>query len=142
VKLGKDPKLPQNLRPVSSLSTASKLFEKVILKIVQRNIEERGLLNASQFGFRARQSTTLKCMRLIDHVTLNFSSNMSTAVVCLDIKKAFDTMWHLGLLYTLSKLKFSISLIKLISSFLSWRKFRVSVKGETSTPRDIQAGVP
>jgi hypothetical protein len=39
-------------------------------------------------------------------------------------------------------LKFSAILIKLISSFLSQRKFRVSVKGEMSMPRDIQAGVP
>jgi hypothetical protein len=44
--------------------------------------------------------------------------------------------------YKLLELKFSISPIKLISSFLSQRKFRVSVEGEMSTPRDIQAGVP
>jgi hypothetical protein len=58
-----------------------------------------------------------------------------------DTEKAFDKTWYLGLLYKLSELKFSISLIKLISSFLSQRKFRVLVKGELSTPRDIQAGV-
>jgi hypothetical protein len=46
-KAGKDPKFPQNLRPISLLSTTDKLFEKVILKILQTHIEERGLLNAS-----------------------------------------------------------------------------------------------
>jgi hypothetical protein len=65
---------------------------------------------------------------------------MSTAAVFLVIEKASDT-WHLGL-YKLWELKFSISLIKLISSFLSQRQFRVSVEGERSTPRGIQAGVP
>jgi hypothetical protein len=54
----KDPKFPQNLHPTSLLSTKGKLFEKFILKIVQRHNDERGLLNASQFGFRARHSTT------------------------------------------------------------------------------------
>jgi hypothetical protein len=39
-------------------------------------------------------------------------------------------------------LEFSINLIKLISSFLSQRKFRVSVEGEMSPPREMQAGVP
>jgi hypothetical protein len=39
----KDPKFPQNLRLIGFLSTAGKLFEKVILKIVQRHIEERVL---------------------------------------------------------------------------------------------------
>jgi hypothetical protein len=67
---------------------------------------------------------------------------MSTAAVFLDIEKAFDTTWQPGLLYKLSKLQFSTSLIKLIASFLSQRKFRVSVEGEMLTPRFMQAGVP
>jgi hypothetical protein len=138
----KDPQFHHNLCPIILLSTTGKLFEKVILKIVQRHTEERGLFNGSQFGFLAHHSTTLQCMRLTDHVTLNFNSDMSTAAVFMDIEKAFDTTWHLGLLYKLSELTFSISLIKLIHSFLSQRKLRVSVKGEMSTSRDIQAGVP
>jgi hypothetical protein len=75
-KPGKNPKSPQNLRPINLLSATGKLFEKVILNIVQKHIEEKSLLNASQFGFRARHSTTLQCMRLTDHVTghLNGSS--------------------------------------------------------------------
>jgi hypothetical protein len=98
-----------------------KLFKKVILKIVQRYIEERGLLNASQFRLHACHSTTLQCMRLMDHITLNFNISMSTAAIFLDIEKAFDITWHLGFLHKLSKLKFSSSLIKLISSFISHR---------------------
>jgi retron-type reverse transcriptase len=62
--------------------------------------------------------------------------------VFLDIGKAFDTIWHSGLLYKLSKLEFSTSLIKLIGSFLSERKFSVPVESEMSTPREVQAGVP
>jgi hypothetical protein len=45
------------------------------------------------------------------------------AVVFLDIEKALDTTRNLGLQHKLSELKFSISLIKLISSFLSQGKF-------------------
>jgi hypothetical protein len=71
-------------------------------------------------------------MRLTDHVALNFN-NMSTAAVFLDIEKAFDTTWHTGLLYKLSKMDFSTSLFKLISS--------VSMEGEMSMPRIMQAGV-
>jgi hypothetical protein len=81
-------------------------------------------------------------MRLTDHVNLNFNNRWSTAAVFLDIEKAFDTTWHSGFLYKLSKLEFSISLIKLIGSFLSQRKLRVSVEGEMSTPRVMRAGVP
>jgi hypothetical protein len=78
-KPGKDPKFPQNLRPISLLPSTGKVFEKVILEIVKRHIRENNLLNASQFGFRARHSTTLQCMRLADHLALHFNNNMSTA---------------------------------------------------------------
>jgi hypothetical protein len=53
---------------------------------------------------------------------------MSTAAVFLDIEKDFDTTWHPGLLYKLSNLRFLTRLIKLISSFLSQWKFRISVE--------------
>jgi hypothetical protein len=49
--------------------------------------------------FRANHNTTLQCMKLTDHVTLNFNNKMSTAAVFLDIEKAFDILWHPGLLY-------------------------------------------
>jgi hypothetical protein len=87
-KPGKDPKLPQSLGPISILPTTGKLFEKVILKIVQRHIENKGSLNACEFGFRARHSTTLQCMRLTDQVTLNLNNKMSTTAVFKDIEKA------------------------------------------------------
>jgi retron-type reverse transcriptase len=75
-------------------------------------------------------------------VTLHFNNKMATAAVFLDIEKAFHTTWHPGLLYKLSKLEFSANVIKLLGSFLSKRQFRVSVEGEMSTPREMQAGVP
>jgi hypothetical protein len=68
-------------------------------------------------------------MRPAGHITLNFNNNMSTAAVFLDIEKAFNKTWNSGLLYKLSELTFSISLIKLIASFLINRKFKVLVEG-------------
>jgi hypothetical protein len=55
---------------------------------------------------------------------------VSTAAVFLDIDKAFDTTWHPGLLYNLSKLHFSEIWVKLLISILSNWKFQVSVEGE------------
>ena len=57
------------------------LFQKVIYNIIQKHIDDRNLLNASQFGFRACHSMTLQCMRLTDHVNLNFNNKLSTAAV-------------------------------------------------------------
>jgi hypothetical protein len=116
-KPGKDPQFSQNLPQISLLPLTGKVFEKVISEIVKRHIGERKLLNASQFGFRARHSTTLQCMRLADHVTLNLNNNMSTAAVFLDIEKALDTTCHPLLLCKLSKLQFSTNLISLLAHF-------------------------
>jgi hypothetical protein len=79
-KPGKDPKFPQNLRPISLLLTTGKIFDKIILRIIQRHIEVNNTLNPCKFGFRALHSATLQCTRLTDHVTLNFN-NMSTVAV-------------------------------------------------------------
>jgi hypothetical protein len=75
-------------------------------------------------------------MRMTDHVTLNFNNSFSMAAVFLDFRKAFDTTRYPGLVYKLSKLHFSFSLIKLISSFLSNRKFRAMV--EDNLPRPLK----
>jgi hypothetical protein len=81
-------------------------------------------------------------MRLTDHINSIFTNNLYMATACLDNEKAFDAPWCLGLIHILLTLQFSISLINLIGSLLSQRKFRVSAEGEMSVPRDIQAGVP
>jgi hypothetical protein len=66
-----------------------------------------------------------------------FNNNMSTAVVFLDIEKAFETTWSSGLLYKLSELEMSTSRIELIVSFLTDRKLRLLMEEEFSTPREI-----
>jgi hypothetical protein len=64
------------------------------------------------------------------------------AAVFLDIKKAFDTTWYSSLIYKFLKSEFSTSLIKLIASFLTDRKFEVLAGSELSTPRKIAAEFP
>jgi hypothetical protein len=109
LKQSKEPNFPENLRSISLLSTTGKLFEKVILEILQRHTEKIDLLNESQFAFRTRHSSTLLYMRHTDQVSLNFNNSMSTAAVFMDIEETFHKIWHFGLLYKLSTLQFSIS---------------------------------
>jgi hypothetical protein len=79
-------------------------------------------------------------MRLTDQLPLNFNNKVYPAAVFLNIEQTFDTTWQPGLLYKISKLHFSTSLVKPIRSFLSKRKFKVSVEADMSTPRKIQEG--
>ncbi len=63
------------------------------------------------------------------------------AVFC-DISKAFDRVWHKGLIYKLQVLGISGHLLNWFSSYLSERKQRVVLPGVHSSLNVIKAGVP
>ena len=60
----------------------------------------------------------------------------------LDISKAFDRVWHAGLLYKLNSYGISGQIFGLISSFLSNRRLRVVLYGKSSKEYLVNAGVP
>ena len=60
----------------------------------------------------------------------------------LDIFKAFDRVWHAGLLYKLKSYGISGQIFGLISSFLSNRRLRVVLDGKSSQEYPVNAGVP
>lgn len=73
---------------------------------------------------------------------MNKENKQRTAAIFLDIEKAFDRVWHPGLLYKLYQLNTPAYLLALIKSFLEDRSFIVRVDNETSSAKPIRAGVP
>jgi hypothetical protein len=92
LKPGKDHTLSSSYRPISVLDTVGKLFEKILLARVLREVNERGLLREEQFRFRPRHSTALQLGRLVERVNRNFDERRLTGAVFLDVAKAFDTV--------------------------------------------------
>ena len=62
--------------------------------------------------------------------------------VALDISKAFDRVWHAGLLHKLKSYGISGQIFSLISSFLSNRLLCVFLDGKSSQEYPVNAGVP
>ena len=62
--------------------------------------------------------------------------------MALDISKAFDRVWHAGLLHRLKSYGISGQILGLISSFRSNRQLRVVLDGKSSQERPVNAGVP
>ena len=60
----------------------------------------------------------------------------------LDISKAFDKVWHEGLLFKLERIGISGNLLSLLKSFLSNRFQRVVLNGQCSSWSSVLAGVP
>ena len=63
-------------------------------------------------------------------------------MVFLDVSKAFDKVYHAGLLFKLKQLGICGTLLKWLESYLSHSKQRVVVNGKTSEWRTTNAGVP
>jgi hypothetical protein len=139
-KPGKPNQFPLSYRPISLLSSISKIFEKLILDRLSSHISSS--IKAEQFGFRPMHSTVHQLTRLTEHVSMNFNMKRSTGMVLLDIEKAFDTVWHDGLIHKLISINVPPLLISLIKDYLTNRSFVVSVNDTISSPRNIPAGVP
>ena len=63
-------------------------------------------------------------------------------VVFCDISKAFDRVWHRGLLHKLDSIGVSESLLSWFQSYLSDRRQHVVLNGQTSDWAFVEAGVP
>lgn len=139
-KPGKDSRYPHNRRPISLLNTMSKLFEKIILCRIKQII--LNVIPDTQFGFIPERNTTLQLLRVTEEITKAFQHRYYTTMLLLDVEKAYDTVWHPGLIYKLYQAGIDPSLVRLITSFLTNRSFQVKYQNSFSSIKESKAGVP
>lgn len=141
-KPGKVASMCSSYRPISLLSCLSKIYERVLLTRTNRHTENGEVLPDEQHGFRPFHSTTSQLHRVMKEFRLNFSRKDTTGVLLFDIEKAFDRIWHYGLIYKMIQLNYPKYIIHSVFSFVSDRKFRVALNSHLSCERSIPAGVP
>lgn len=139
-KAGKNPASPESYRPISLLSSVGKIFEKVLL--VRLLKAHKNTIPDCQFGFKPEHNTVLQLSRLAHDIRCNFNDKKSTGMLLLDMEKAFDTVWHDGLIHKLRITNTPVYLTKILDSYLSGRSFSVKVNQERSSVRPVHAGVP
>ena len=132
----------KNYRSVSLLSVVSKVFEKLVNNRIVDHPEKCGLFSDFQYGFRSCQSTPDLLTVVSDRIARAFNRSGATRAVALDISKAFDRVWHAGLLHKLRSYGISGQIFDLISSFVSNRRLRVVLDGKSSQEYPVNAGVP
>ena len=91
----------KNYRPVRLLSVVSIVFEKLVDKRTVEHLEKCGLFSDFQYGFRSSQSSADLLTVVSDRIARAFKRSGATRAVALDISKAFDRVWHAGLLHKL-----------------------------------------
>ena len=139
-----DKQLIQNYRPVSLLPICGKIFEKIIFNSLFKYLENNNLLNPHHSGFRPGDSFVHQLLSITYDIYKSFDANPSLEVrgIFLDTSKAFDRVWHEGLLFKLKRVGLSGKYYGLIKSFLRNRHQRVVLNGQSSKWSSIKAGVP
>ena len=130
----------RNYHPVSLLSVISKVFEKLVNNRIVDHLEKCGLFSDFQYGFRSSRSTADLLTVVSERIARAFNRSVATRAVALDISKAFDRVWHAGLLHKLNFYGISGQIFGLIYSFLSNRRLRVVLDGKSSQEYPVNAG--
>ena len=139
-----DKQLVKNYRPISLLSICGKMFEKLIFDNLYAYLSSNSLITKNQSGFVPGDSCTNQLLFLINeiHEAFNNPTSLEVRAVFLDMSKAFDKVWHKGLLFKLKQNGVSGKLLSFFESYLSNRKQRVALNGSFSDYADIESGVP
>ena len=122
----------ENYHPVSLISVDSKAFGKLVKDKIVDHLKIYGFFSDFQYSFRFPQSTADFLRVVSDTISRTFNRFGATGAVALDISKAFDRVWHAGLLHKLMFYVISGPMFGFILSFVSNRWLRVVLDGKSS----------
>ena len=110
--------LIKNYRPLFPI--CGKILEKIIFNKLYNYLHSNNLITKKQSGFRPGDSTTNQLLYLLDEIHQAFDGTESYEVraVFFDISKAFDKVWHDGLIFKLRQNGISGKLLKAFSKLL------------------------
>ena len=138
----KERNILDNYRPVSLLSCISKILERAVFKHVFNYFRENFLISVYQSGLTPGDSTVNQLVQIYHMLCDALDKKKDVRIVFCDISKAFDRVWHNGLIYKLSSMGVKGSLLSWFRDYLCDRYQRVVLEGEQSTWGRINAGVP
>ena len=131
-----------NCRPISLLNSEGKVFERLIFKHLFNHLRDNNVLTSMQSGFIPGDSTVNQLTFLYNTFCRALDDGKEVRVVFCDISKAFDRVWHAGLIHKLEAAGVSGRLLLWFKNYLSDRKQRVVLPGAYSDWTNIRAGVP
>ncbi len=108
---------PEKYRPISLTSCLGKLIERLVRARLYSLLEGQNLISKQQSGFRSNKGAGDNLLFFTQKISESINKGKKTVGIFFDISKAFDKVWHVGLLYKLIKLKLPIYLIKYLKDF-------------------------
>ena len=131
-----------NYRPISVLTSFSKILERIVYTCTSKFFDNHNILSDSQFGFREKHSTSHAILQLLDKISNSIDDSSHTLGIFLDLSKAFDTVNHKILLSKLAHYGIRGIALEWFRSYLTKRHQFVSINGCVSSLAEISHGVP
>ncbi len=129
-----------NYRPISLLSSVSKVLERLVYDKLFSFLSNR--ISKAQFGFLKSHSCVQQLLCFLCNISSALDARSQVDVIYLDFKKAFDKVSHGGLLFKLNSLGIGDKLLKWLQEYLSHRQQLVSINGVKSSLLPVTSGVP
>ena len=114
-------------------------FRQNIFKNVFTKID---LISQNSSGFKPGNSCTNHLLSITHQIYKSFDDGHEVWSVFLDMWKAFNKLWHKGLIFKLKQNGISGTLLSTSIDFLKLRKQRVVLNGQLSSWFNIKTGIP
>lgn len=137
-----DKQRKENYRPISLLSCVGKVMERIIYNELYEYCISNNLLTWRNSGFKSGDSTVNQLIHIVQKIYSDLEVDNDVLMIFLDVAKAFDRVYHRGLLHKLESFGVCGSLLKWFESYLDGRYQRVVINGQNSDWNEINAGVP
>ena len=124
------------------LPICGNIFARLIYSSLFEFFIDNELISSNQSDFKPGDSCINQLLSITHEIYKSFDDGYEVRGVFLDISKAFDKVWHNGLIYKLKQNGVSGDLLNLIIDFLDARKQRVVLNGQYSSWASVKAGVP
>jgi hypothetical protein len=129
------------IRPISILANHSKLFEKILLERTRSWAEGNHLVPREQSGITPNCLLPTRVLSIYQEIKNNLSANAPTLAIYVDYEKAFDLVWHTGLLVKLHRLGIPTSLLKMIRWWLDNRTAYICFGQTKSDAFNVHVGL-
>ena len=135
------PLLCDNYRPISLLSTLSKLLEKIVCRQLVAHLEVNDLIYEHQYGFQQGKSTEHNLIQLTNFLHSALNEKKYALGIFLDLKKAFDVCSHEILIRKLHKLGIRDTALSWFKSYLQGRQQKVDINNNLSSSKALDISV-
>ena len=127
----------KNYRPISLLPIAGTIFERLQYDRMLEFFIENNLISKNQSGFRPGDSCINQLLSVTHEIYQSFDDNLEARAIFSDISKAFDKVWHKGLILKLKINGISDKILNIVTDFLSFRKKWVVVLVIAKPPLEL-----